>query len=524
MHLPQTTKKITRRDFLKIAGGALTSAFVSQTLPFLRRESSLRPNIILIVMDAFSARHASLYGYPRQTTPNIEAFAQTSSVYHRHYSGGNFTTPGTASMLTGMLPWTHGAVAGGGLVRPKFVDNNIFSLLGNEYYRFAFLQNTWADRLVGQYPQDVERFLSPFSYSRMSDSPLLLNFENDRALASASINDFLFSLDGSQKIPGSAIFGYLSKSQRDRASLSKKNITTSYPKGFPFAMNGIVYRNEEIYDGVYTELEQLHNQNLPYFAYFHLFSPHGDYKPRSDYRKRFNDKYKAVNKPDHPLYSLYSDLFPHKTGDLLQNQRTLYDSLIAQIDDEFGKLLARLKEKGALDNSYLILTSDHGELFERGFFGHGDFVMYEGGVHIPLVIHAPGQTQRKDVFTLTSNIDILPTLLAISGKVATPETAGKILPGFSADPVDESRPVFTVHARDNSIFSPLTKTAISMRKREYKIIAYLKYATEAIFELYDIENDPEELNDLSSQSPKTLSDMKDELFTRLNEANRMFTD
>lgn len=510
-------KRFSRRDFLKTSGIAAASALMPKNLLSLNYTEGQRPNIIIILMDAFSARHASLYGYPRPTTPNIEVFAQNSTVYHRHYSGGNFTPSGTASMLTGMLPWKHGAVAGGGLVRSKFVDNNIFSLLGKDYYRFAFSQNTWADRLIGQYPQDVDRFLSPFSYSRMSGSPLLLNFPNDRALASSSINDFLFSLDGTQKLPGSLVFGYLSKSERDKASTSTENITTSYPKGFPVAMNGIVYRNEEIYDGVFTELEHLHRQNTPYFAYFHLFSPHGDFKPRSNYRKLFNEDYDVASKPEHPLDKFYDGLAPYKGGDFLKNQRNLYDSLIAQVDDEFGKLVKRLEENRMLDNSYLILTSDHGELFERGFWGHGNVFMYEGALHIPLIIRAPGQTQRKDIFAPTSNIDILPTLLSIAGKTGTAETTGKILPGFSDEPADESRPLISVHARDNSIFMPLKKMAVSMRKREHKIIAYIGYTPEPLYELYDLENDPHELSDLSGKNAKILSAMKDELLSYLSD-------
>ncbi len=517
-------KNITRRDFLKITGATLAGATISRGLRALSLSGvPARPNIIFIVMDAFSARHASLYGYQQPTTPNIESFAQNSTVYHRHYSAGNFTPSGTASMLTGMLPWKHGAVAGGGLVRERFVSNNIFSLLGSDYYRFAFAQNTWADRLIGQYPQDVERFLSPFAYSRMDGSPLLLNFPRDRALASTSINDFLFSLDGTQKIPGSSVFGYLSKSERARASTSEEYITKSYPKGFPVAMNGIVYRNEEIYDGVYKEIKALNEQSDPFIAYFHLFSPHGEFKPRNDYRKLFSENKSLPQKQNHPLNVFDKDLAPYKGGDFLRNQRNLYDSLIAQVDDEFGKLVKHLQEDGILDNSYLILTSDHGELFERGFWGHGDVFMYEGVLRIPLVIRAPGQTKRQDIFSPTSNIDILPTLLAIAGKPIPPETTGKALPGFTNEPADSSRPIIAVHGRDNSIFAPLKKAAVSMRKGEYKIIVYLGYTSEPIYELYDLENDPEELNNISNKDVKTLSALKDELLQYLQESNKMFS-
>ena len=102
--------QISRRDFLKLLGVASASALASKNVLSLKVSDNNKPNIIIILLDAFSAKHLSLYGYPRLTTPNIDAFAQYSTVYHNHYSGGNFTTCGTASMLTGMIPWKHRAI------------------------------------------------------------------------------------------------------------------------------------------------------------------------------------------------------------------------------------------------------------------------------------------------------------------------------------------------------------------------------------------------------------------------------
>ena len=68
------------------------------------------PNVLILLFDALSAKHISTYGYPRETMPNLTRFAQQATVYHAHYSGGNFTTPGTASLLTGTYPWSHRAL------------------------------------------------------------------------------------------------------------------------------------------------------------------------------------------------------------------------------------------------------------------------------------------------------------------------------------------------------------------------------------------------------------------------------
>jgi arylsulfatase A-like enzyme len=107
----------SRRDFLKIAGLASGAIAMSQIAPgFMRSVPEGRPNIIVLVLDAMSARNLSVYGYKRDTTPNFKKFAERATTYHAHMAGGNFTSPGTASLLTGTYPWTNRAFNISGLI------------------------------------------------------------------------------------------------------------------------------------------------------------------------------------------------------------------------------------------------------------------------------------------------------------------------------------------------------------------------------------------------------------------------
>src|SRR5690242_2896982 len=105
--------KITRRDFLKISAAISAGASLAQfpfAFPSLQvQKGADARNIIILLFDAMSARNLSLYGYQRETTPNFARLAARSTVYHSHYSAGNFTSPGTATTLTGMYPWKHRA-------------------------------------------------------------------------------------------------------------------------------------------------------------------------------------------------------------------------------------------------------------------------------------------------------------------------------------------------------------------------------------------------------------------------------
>ena len=124
--------EINRRSFLKLAGATLPTILAPKTTSWVNKNVVLssKPNIIIILFDAMSARNLSVYGYPRHTTPNFERFASRANVYHNHRSGGNFTIPGTATLLTGTYPWTNRAINHSGEIKNTIVDRNIFNVLG----------------------------------------------------------------------------------------------------------------------------------------------------------------------------------------------------------------------------------------------------------------------------------------------------------------------------------------------------------------------------------------------------------
>lgn len=460
-----------------------------------------------------SARHLSLYGYPRQTTPNLDRFAERATVYHAHTASGNYTTPGTASLLTGLYPWTHRALQFGGLVRRHLEDLNVFRLLGEKYYRYVFSQNLLSDVLAAQFSADVDEHLPPTSFSIGGNDQVTDKLPHDRALAWHAFSDFLFAL--SPYLPASLIGGYLnSVNSLRKTRYYRAEHVPGHPYGAPLLANyNVSYTNERLFSGLALEIERLHDRCQPYFAYFHLYSPHEPYKPHRRFTDLFLDSYRPPFKPHHPRGGQFTD------EDLLA-KRLRYDQLIANVDAEFGSLLDKMEAVGALENTCIIVTSDHGQLFERGDHGHGTDLMFEGVLHIPLLISMPGQSRRKDVYTPTSSVDLLPTLLKIVGQQIPAELEGMAFPEFGGV-IDPERPIFAVQAPGNSAFAPLTKGSMSMRKGAYKLIAYLDGA-EQTFELYDLEADPEELNDLYGKDLALSNRLKDEFLSALEQANRPF--
>ncbi|HUI90532.1 MAG TPA: sulfatase-like hydrolase/transferase [Anaerolineales bacterium] len=490
--------RLSRREFLKLAAGAPAALAFSQTLvPSPPGTNS--PNIIVLVFDAMSADNLSLYGYPRKTSPNFERLAQRSTVYHSHYSAGSFTTSGTASLLTGLYPWTHRAISINGQVAPAFADKNIFALMGNSYDRAGFGQNFLAELLLSEFRSNLDIHLPPDSFS-VRGQVFGASFK-DTPASYYALDDFLFRLSDSPRSPllgliERALFGFRLQ------SIS----TTGYVDSLPHTDYKIYYRLQDIFSGLISELNEFRR---PFLAYFHLWSPHAPYSPRVEFMDLVRAGLNSPRKPEHPL----GDRISYPT---IQAQRRLYDAYVANVDWEFGRFLDNLESSGELDRSYLIVTSDHGEMFERGVFGHDNPLMYDSILHIPLLISAPGQNSRGDIISQTNSVDILPTLLHIAGFDIPAWAEGQLLPGFGGVG-DNSRATYSVDAKIGSSFGRLSVASLAMRKNGYKLIYYKGYTGTDWFELYNLQEDAEELDDLYNKDVSASNSMRDEMLTAFNQ-------
>ena len=501
---------LSRRDFLKLVPAVSAGLALSGWSPSLASSLSQisdKPNFILLVLDAMSARHLSLYGYGRETTPQLSRLAERATVYHSHYAAGNYTTPGTASILTGMYPWSHRAINIRGKIRHSLLGNDLFSLVGPEYLRLAFTQNMLADIFLRQLGANLEMHL-PLTTFHLNEQPSLVSetFQSDPLIPYYAFDNPIVSYT----VLSSLLLNYWNvltwKDLKQYAAPSD-----DHPYGTPFNTYNY-FHNDVVYEGIRQLVLKLAGQGKPFLTYFHLYSPHEPYMPRKEFVDIFPEIH-VPRKPEHPL-ARGVDKFT-----ALLEYRRHYDEFIANVDSEVGLLVDVLDQTGILQNTYLFILSDHGELFERGEQGHITPLMYDPVLHTPLIVCPPGQTARRDVFSPTSNIDILPTILRILGKDLPPGMEGSVLPGFGGDE-DDQRSVFSIEAKRNPAMAPLTWGSISMMKGHKKLIYYLGYPSyEDSFELYDFQNDIEELDNLVKKDTVTASLMKEELLDALATAN-----
>lgn len=209
---------------------------------------------------------------------------------------------------------------------------------------------------------------------------------------------------------------------------------------------------EEVIDAALEWLEG--EGGSPFFLWVHLYDPHTPYAPPEPYRSEY------AGKP--------------------------YLGEIAYTDAQIGRLLEGLSERGVSDDTFVVVTGDHGEsLGEHGEIEHGFFV-YEESIHVPLIISLPfAELHGIRRSQLVSLVDVMPTVLEMSGLDLPPALQGlSLVPLFSGQPDDWRQYVYaeTFYPRYHFGWSELQ----SVQDERYKLILSPEP------ELYDLLADPDE--------------------------------
>jgi arylsulfatase A-like enzyme len=510
--------RIDRREFLKLAALLPISSILRPVIKLKPTQIISNPNaknILIIVFDALSACNVSFQGYPRETMPKLSQLLERAVVYHQHYASGNYTSPGTASLLTGTLPWTHRAVRLLDIVAPEVVPFNIFTLFDN-YYRIAYTHNPFADVLLDQFNEHIHHYKPREELYLNTNWWIDRYFKGDFDAASLTwtriidtkINGLVYSLIFSK---------YLDKYLQKIPSA----IVDLFPKGLPGFGQGNTFLLEHainwIEDGIKDVMQ-------PFFGYYHLAPPHNPYRTRREFVDTFlEDGWEPPNKDFHHISPK-----SQKTREELLRQRRDYDEYILYVDSEFDRLFTNLEQGGFLENTWVVVTTDHGETFERGFFGHGSPHLYQPLVKIPLIIFEPGRESRKDIFSPTSCVDVLPTLLHLTDHTIPDRLEGEILPPYRNTEIDPDRGIYALQAKliPNS-YGPLVSGTMMSIKDRMKTIRYFGYQnaydyeiemeSDPFYEVYNIENDPEEMNNLARQRTTEVKVLIEELEEKYHE-------
>jgi arylsulfatase A-like enzyme len=121
-------------------------------------------------------------------------------------------------------------------------------------------------------------------------------------------------------------------------------------------------------------------------------------------------------------------------------------------------------------------------------------------------------------------MDLMPSLLSAAGLPIPPGTEGEVLPTFGQTTPDSQRSIYTVESKSNPKNGPLQIGTVAMVKDRYKLIHYFGHEDFSDeYELFDLENDPEELYNLYNSQPSLALELQNELKAKLNEVNQPYS-
>lgn len=259
-------------------------------------------------------------------------------------------------------------------------------------------------------------------------------------------------------------------------------------------------------------------RDKPWVLFVSLVCPHFPLTAPPEHFYRYYDQDLAPPKlydqradPQHPYIEDYRASFDYDafftSPDMVKRGQAGYLGLCSFLDENIGKILGALHDGGWDDDTRIVYTSDHGDsVGARGLWGKSN--MYEESVSVPLILAGPDIPADRTVDTPTSLLDLYPFIMEAVGE-HDQQTVTKDHPGLSLTQI------IAGEHQDRAILSEYhgmgSKSAAYMvRKGRYKLVYYTRYSPQ----LFDLEDDPEELVDLSghADAQTILEDMKAELF------------
>jgi arylsulfatase A-like enzyme len=401
------------------------------------------PNVLLLILDTVRAADLSLYGYARLTTPELERFAKRGTVFDRAFAPASWTLESHASMFTGR--WA-------------------FDLDASPRRRLGPRWPTLAEALRGR-GYATAAFVANQTYAGW-ESGLSRGFEH--------FEDYPVTLWTASNSTG---FGQL----RWAVDPLLNRLPLLWRLHIPEAVQQRSAR--QINNAFLTWLDR--PRRAPFFAFLNFMDAHIPYVSPRPYRELFRS---SLLRPASPKAWGEQPADIHLTPADLRPKQDAYDGSIAYLDSELGRLFRDLERRGVLENTLVIVASDHGEEFaeHNGLIDHGNS-LYRLSLWVPLVVRFPGHVPEGwRVATAASLRNLSATILDLTGQEG-PQLPGRSLARFwTATDTTADTIVASVRQTDNlPLWFPVSQSDL------YSIAfdGWRYIRSESTEELYDFEHD-----------------------------------
>ena len=390
------------------------------------------PNLLLIGVDTLRADRLSAYGYDRDTTPNLKRLAANGVLFSQARSQAPWTLPSFASILTSLYPSAHGAGRGG--------------------------HDEWTPIDKGS--------------TSLAEVLATMGWQTQGIVANGLI---------------SPQYGIDQGFESYRFAWAMESVGRDAP-----------HVGEFIEDHTTT----------PWFLFWHIMDPHLPYSTDEEHKEAFTDedymgKF-AWGGGEVPFHTLdprpgrrwHTHEGPPPMPDLADEDfryiSDYYDAEIAETDAAIGEVLATLDRSGQADRTIVALVADHGEgLGDHDHYHHG-YTLFDDQVHVPLLIHVPGEAART-IERPVAAIDLAPTLLGLL-HVDAPEAFQGVDRLASDAPTDDpyiiEYPTYDSSAQKGWV------------EGRFKYLHDPVFHTEA---LYDVLADPGEKSNILDQHPDVVA-------------------
>lgn len=477
-------KKILPLIIVLVLLPALVLWFKYGSAPKISDYSCPGCNVILISMTNLRYDHTSFDGYSLDTTPNLDKLAGGSLVFDNAFSHASWTLPESISIFTGLYPYEHGVMA--------------------------------------------RRNGSTLS----KDTPTLMDFLNKAGYKTAA---FTGGFDYNPEFGATGRFSTYEECANGKSS--------SYPRqsGPRVGTNG-----KDLYGELKCSVPKAvnwlkKNSKDKFFLEVQGFDAHCPFNPgaKDYYDPNYNGKVDFTNclwtydKTDqikvngelfYPVSTTVNGL--EKTVLLgkadIDHLVSLYDSSIKSADDSVGQIIDTVNTLGLSDNTIIIFTSEHGDMFGKyGRFmrgGPAKGTFYDDVLHIPLTIKLPNISGKR-IGGLVGQIDLMPTILDLLKIQNTAKIDGKSLRPLMFNNIKVNDYVYggslyDPSAENDSVNSPSSVDYV--RNLEWKLIRQTDWTRangkliegKSVEELYNIKDDKEEMNNLAGSNSKMLKTME----------------
>ena len=424
-------------------------------------------------------------------TPHIDRMAQQGMMFTQAYSAA-LCSPGRAALLTGQYPARFGFLTASGHTSGSYFTRKATPPKGYHIHDRKETGPSQANPALG--------YIDPaFTYVLQSGQP---QDEYDALTIAEALKGYRSAMVGKWHLGAKGIEGYQPKDQGFEELAYVDDGGSHYFNwrddwDLPGEALGIEYLSDDLTERAVRFIRECDQNKEPFFLYFPELAVHGPREAKqADYDYFEKKPNRGANGHSVPEYA----------------------GVLRGLDDSVGRLLQELDALGIAENTLVIFMSDNGGINRETVTSNlplreGKGKLYEGGVRVPFIAYWPGRIEGGTVCDVPIGVeDVFPTVLSVAGQadgLSNLDIDGQSILPLLKEPKNKAkhytRDTFFWHKAGGGLDKKgkywIGHTAV--RKGDYKLL----YDAQGILELYNIEDDIEEKNDLSEAMPEKTQEL-----------------